>query len=107
MERLWRSIKYEEVYLHAYDSVAEARAAIRHYIRFYNEERFHQGPGLSDARGVLRRPRRQGSIMLLTAGERQTKGDPFTFVHKPAGSFQSPAGFNITMTERFHLRKPL
>ena len=45
VERLWRSIKYEEVYLHAYDSVAEARAAIRHYMCFYNEERFHQALG--------------------------------------------------------------
>ncbi len=45
--------------------------------------------------------------MLLTAGERPTKGDSFSFVPSPAGSLRSPAGFNITITERFHLRKPL
>jgi len=45
VERLWRSVKYEEVYLHAYDSVAEARAGIGHYLRFYNEERVHQALG--------------------------------------------------------------
>jgi putative transposase len=45
VERLWRTLKYEEVYLHAYDSVDEARAAIRRYLRFYNEERFHQSLG--------------------------------------------------------------
>lgn len=42
VERLWRSVKYEEVYLHAYDSVAEARRSIRRYLTFYNEKRPHQ-----------------------------------------------------------------
>lgn len=42
VERLWRSIKYEEVYLKAYDSVAEARSGIRTYLQFYNSERRHQ-----------------------------------------------------------------
>jgi putative transposase len=41
VERLWRSVKYEEVYLRAYDSVAEARAAISRYLAFYNERRPH------------------------------------------------------------------
>jgi len=41
VERLWRSIKYEEVYLRAYDSVSEARASIGRYIGFYNERRPH------------------------------------------------------------------
>ena len=36
VERLWRSVKYEEVYLRAYDSVAEARASIGRYLDFYN-----------------------------------------------------------------------
>jgi putative transposase len=36
VERLWRSIKYEEVYLHAYDSVGEARQSIGRYFDFYN-----------------------------------------------------------------------
>ncbi len=42
VERLWRSVKYEEVYLKAYESVAEARAGIGAYLRFYNSERPHQ-----------------------------------------------------------------
>ena len=42
VERLWRSVKYEEVYLKAYDSVARARAGIATYLRFYNNERPHQ-----------------------------------------------------------------
>jgi len=41
VERLWRSIKYEEVYLRAYDSVAEARASIGRYLDFYNRKRPH------------------------------------------------------------------
>ncbi|WP_114139446.1 IS3 family transposase, partial [Klebsiella pneumoniae] len=36
VERLWRSIKYEEVYLHAYKTVSEARAGIARYLNFYN-----------------------------------------------------------------------
>ena len=42
VERLWRSLKYEEVYLKAYDTVAEARLGIGNYFRFYNRERRHQ-----------------------------------------------------------------
>jgi putative transposase len=41
VERLWRSIKYEEVYLHAYDSVGEARTSIGRYLDFYNGRRPH------------------------------------------------------------------
>jgi putative transposase len=41
VERLWRSVKYEEVYLRAYDSVSEARASIRGYFDFYNRRRPH------------------------------------------------------------------
>ena len=41
VERLWRSVKYEEVYLKAYDSVAEARSAIGGYFGFYNTRRPH------------------------------------------------------------------
>ena len=41
VERLWRSIKYEEVYLHAYDSVGHARASLARYIDWYNTGRPH------------------------------------------------------------------
>ena len=42
VERLWRSLKYEEVYLHAYDSPADAKAGIDGWMAFYNETRPHQ-----------------------------------------------------------------
>ncbi len=41
VERLWRSVKYEEVYLHAYDSVPDARASIGRYPDLYNRRRPH------------------------------------------------------------------
>jgi len=41
VERLWRSVKYEEVYLRAYDSVSEARSSIGRYLGFYNTKRPH------------------------------------------------------------------
>jgi len=41
VERLWRSVKYEEVYLYAYDSVAEARAGLARYVQFDNSRRPH------------------------------------------------------------------
>src|ERR1700740_322360 len=42
VERLWRSVKYEEVYLKDYRNVAEARAGLGQYFPFYNGERIHQ-----------------------------------------------------------------
>lgn len=45
VERFWRSVKYEEVYLHEYQTVAEARANLAAYFRFYNEERPHAALG--------------------------------------------------------------
>ena len=43
--RFWRSVKYEEVYLHAYDDPKEARANIGRYLNFYNNDRPHQALG--------------------------------------------------------------
>ena len=42
IERIWRSLKYEEVYLKAYSSTSEARREIGNWIKFYNQERTHQ-----------------------------------------------------------------
>ena len=47
VERVWRSLKYEEVFLHAYDNLDEARAGIGRYFEFYNLERQHQSLGYS------------------------------------------------------------
>lgn len=42
IERFWRSLKYEEIYLNDYDDVGELKEAVRNYIEFYNHKRFHQ-----------------------------------------------------------------
>ena len=41
-ERLWRTIKYEEVYLKEYQSPRQARQELTAYLQFYNERRLHQ-----------------------------------------------------------------
>lgn len=43
IERLWRSAKYEEVYLHAYETGAQTRAGLGTYVEYYNTRRHHQG----------------------------------------------------------------
>lgn len=45
VERLWKSVKYEHVYLHAYDSVGEARQQLASYFAFYNSRRPHSSLG--------------------------------------------------------------
>lgn len=45
IERFWRTLKYEEVYLHAYDTVSEARQSITRYLKFYNGRRPHEANG--------------------------------------------------------------
>ena len=45
VERLWRTVKYEEVYLKTYSNGREARAGIDNYFRFYNTQRPHQALG--------------------------------------------------------------
>jgi putative transposase len=42
IERFWRSLKYEEVYLKAYETVAQANRGIGNYFDLYNQERPHQ-----------------------------------------------------------------
>ena len=52
VERLWRSLKYEEVYLNAYATVAEAKTGIGAWLSFYNEERQHQSLGYRTPRQI-------------------------------------------------------
>jgi putative transposase len=55
VERLWRSVKYEEVYLKAYDSVSAARHSLARYFEFYNARRPHQShDGQHAGHGLLR-----------------------------------------------------
>ena len=53
IERLWRSLKYEEVFIKAYGSVAEARSGIGGWIAFYNDERPHQALGYRTPRAAF------------------------------------------------------
>jgi hypothetical protein len=62
VERLWRSVKYKEVYLRAYDSVSEARASIGNYLNFYNGRR-----PLIDAEKLFRQP---GPVLPTGCGTR-------------------------------------
>ena len=41
VERLWRSVKYEDIYLRAYESVAEVKTGLKRYFNFYNSRRAH------------------------------------------------------------------
>jgi len=50
IERLWRSVKYESIYLHGYATVPQLQAGLEHYFHFYSHERFHQG--LSNRRPI-------------------------------------------------------
>ena len=74
VERLWRSVKYEEVYLKAYRTVAEARAGINAYLEFYNQERPHQALGYLTPGQVFEeeQPRRclqDQAVVLLSSSE--------------------------------------
>jgi putative transposase len=61
VERLWRSVKYEEVYLHAYDSVTEAHAGIGRYLVFYNDQRPHQALGYQTPAAFHRGPNKRAA----------------------------------------------
>jgi len=52
VERLWRSVKYEEVYLKEYETVRDAKSNLGGYFRFYNGERLHQALGYRTPRSV-------------------------------------------------------
>jgi len=53
VERLWRSLKYEEVYLHAYETLPEARVGIGGYFKFFNDERPHKALGYQTPTGFF------------------------------------------------------
>jgi putative transposase len=74
VERLWRSVKYEEVYLKEYATVREARSGIEAYFRFYNGERLHQALGYKTPHQVY-------------AGTRTPSGDPIPIHPVPGCTF--------------------
>jgi len=78
IERLWRSVKYEEVYLHDYQTPAEARLGLGRYFTFYNRQRPHQALGYrtpAEVYGLPPAPRRPqagiiGSLAVAPVGLR-------------------------------------
>jgi len=79
VERLWRSLKYEEVYLNAYASVAEAKTGIGFWLGFYNEERQHQSLG-------YRTPRQAYEAECPWICGRSTSPTGCAFAHIPTGT---------------------
>ena len=93
VERLWRSLKYEEVYLNAYATVAEAKAGIGAWLDFYNTERQHQSLGYRTPRQIY-----QESLWICGRSALPTgcaspasrassqSGEMLTFAHIPTGT---------------------
>jgi hypothetical protein len=93
--RLWRSLKYEEVYLHAYGAVADAKAGIGAWLTFYNDERQHQEPRLPHAAANL--PGRPVDMWTIGVADRlrfprsrasSEGGEMLAFAHIPTGTAQ-------------------
>lgn len=63
VERLWRTVKYEEIYLHAYDTVLQAKAGIAKHLDWYNRARPHSS--LKSLPGMLRSPRTPDEAYLM------------------------------------------
>jgi putative transposase len=57
VERLWRTVKYEDIYLHEYETVSDARAGLSRYFPFYNGERYHKSLGYLTPAQVYRQGR--------------------------------------------------
>ena len=102
VERLWRSLKYEEVYLHAYASVAEAKVGIGAWLRFYNEERQHQSLGYRTPRQIYQekacgyvddRLCRPAALPPLSRASSES-GEMLAFAHIPTGTTANK-GFDI------------
>ena len=73
VERLWRTVKYEEVYLKAYASVLEAQRGLEDYFRFYNGLRPHQALGYRTPAEVFHEE--QESIVGESNGRRRSPGE--------------------------------
>ena len=93
IERLWRSLKYEEVYLHAYASVTEAKAGISAWLRFYNEERQHQSLGYRTPRQIYQaglwicgRSAMPTGCASPTSRASSESGEMLAFAHIPTGT---------------------
>jgi putative transposase len=93
VERLWRSLKYEEVYLNAYATVAEAKAGIGAWLDFYNEERPHQSLSYRTPRQIYQEGLWICGRSALPTGcaspasrASSESGEMLAFAHIPTGS---------------------
>ena len=112
VERLWRSLKYEEVYLHAYATVAEAKAGIGAWLSFYNEERQNQSLGYRTPRQIYqeglwicgRSALPTGSAFPASRASSES-GEMLAFAHIPTGTTANK-GFNIDDEVNGRLAEP-
>jgi len=93
VERLWRSLKYEEIYLNAYGSVAEAKAGIAAWLSFYNDERQHQSLGYRTPRQIYQeglwicgRSALPTGSASPTSRANSESGEMLAFAHIPTGA---------------------
>jgi putative transposase len=105
VERLWRSLKYEEVYLNAYATVAEAKAGIGAWLDFYNEERQHQSLGYRTPRQIYQEGlwicgRSASPTGCASPASRASSesGEMLAFAHIPTGATANKA-IDITEVE--------
>jgi putative transposase len=71
VETLWRSVKYEEVYLHSYQTVSEARRGLAGYFLFYNTERLHDSLGYQTPSEIYVKERGTNNLMQASALHRK------------------------------------
>ena len=68
IERLWRTVKYEDVYLNVYANMGELMLGLTEYMMFYNEERFHQALGNDTPSKVYQTGSGGGAMILAKYG---------------------------------------
>ena len=112
VERLWRSLKYEEVYLNAYATVAEAKAGIGAWLSFYNNERQHQSLGYRTPQQIYQQSlwicgRSASPTGCASPASRASSesGEMLAFAHIPTGTTANK-GFNIDDEVNGRLAEP-
>jgi putative transposase len=96
IERLWRSLKYEEVFIKAYASVGEARRGISGWLTFYNDERLHQALGYRTPRELFEATPTCGYV-----------DNASTLTTSPQGTTTATKGFNRHSERAIQFHCPL
>ena len=105
VERLWRSVKYEEVYLHAYGSIAEANRRLASYFDFYNRIRSHQSlDGMTPDAGVFRRRSDESRRVSRPCTKVGRPERPTSASTRVGGPWVPPTSRRATAVERFVVR---